>query len=74
MASENGKHSRHNKGDPSQRVDRSSKHRYVYFVGDKYQKRQLMNDLNYQILDYPKGQSVKYDAGEKVMSQNLLFI
>jgi hypothetical protein len=35
-------------------VDRSRKHRYVYFVGSKKEKRQMMDALRYQVLPYPK--------------------
>jgi len=35
-------------------VDRSRKHRYVYFVGSKKEKRQMMTALRYEVLPYPK--------------------
>ena len=35
-------------------VERSSKHRYVYFVGNKKQKCKLREALRYKITDYPK--------------------
>ena len=54
MASANGKHSRHHAGDRTNRVPRSAKHRYVIFVGDKRQKRQMLQDLKYPIQEYPK--------------------
>lgn len=54
MASSNGKHSRHNSGDRSNRVFRSAKHRYVIFVGDKRQRKEMMLDLRYKIASYPK--------------------
>ena len=54
MASKDGKHSRHHLGDRTTRVNRSAKHRYVIFIGDKRQKRQMMQSLRYQIQDYPK--------------------
>jgi len=73
MASDDGKHSRHNKGDSTNRVHRSSKHRYVFFVGSKQQKKKLLESLRYKILPYPKGESKKYDAGKTVKVQNLLF-
>lgn len=34
-------------------VERSRKHRYVIFVGDRKQKRQMLKALRYQILPYP---------------------
>ena len=41
MAAGEGKHSRHGK-DPSIRQFRSAKHRYVYFHGNKKQKKKLL--------------------------------
>ncbi len=73
MAGEDGKHSRHNKGDKENRMGRSAKHRYVFFVGNKKEKQQLLNDLQYEVLPYPKGESKRYDAGNKVKTQPLLF-
>ena len=54
MASKDGKHSRHSLNDRTDRVNRSAKHRYVIFVGDKRQKKLMLKDLRYPILDYPK--------------------
>lgn len=73
MASASGGHSRHHSGDRSQRVDRSAKHRYVYFVGSKQQKKHLLDCLKYDVLPYPKGDNTTYDAGGQVMTQPLLF-
>jgi hypothetical protein len=53
MRRENGGHSRHGT-DTSCRQVRSPKHRYVYLVGDKRQKRILLKALRYSIYDYPK--------------------
>lgn len=55
-------------------VDRARKHRYVFFVGSKTQKKQMKKDLTYKIFSYPKGDSRKYDSGTKVKTQQLLFI
>jgi len=73
MAAGDGKHSRHHKGDPEDRVSRSAKHRYVYFVGTKTQKQALSAALRYQVEPYPKGESKRYDAGGHVPTQPLLF-
>lgn len=73
MAAENGKHSRHHKGNPELRVNRSAKHRYVYIVGTKAQKKILTAALKYEVSPYPKGDSKKYDAGGMVPTQDLLF-
>jgi len=54
MASKGGKHSRHSLGDPAKRVNRTAKHRYVFIHGDKRQKKQILKDLKYPTLTYPK--------------------
>lgn len=54
IASEDGKHSRHNLGDITKRQKRSSKHRYVYFTGSRKQVKELRALLNYPTLPYPK--------------------
>jgi hypothetical protein len=43
-------------------IQRPQKHRYVYFTGKKY-------DLNYDVCDYPKGKSKRYDASYKPQVQ-----
>jgi len=35
-------------------VDRPRKHRYVYFLGSKKRKKELLKKLRYSILSYPK--------------------
>ena len=43
------------------------KHRYFYFVGNKTQKRNMMNKLTYPIIkEYPKGDQQRYDDGEHI--------
>jgi len=54
-------------------IDRSRKHRYVYFCGNKKQKRQMKDSLNYSIEPYPKGESRRYDSGEGVPTQRHMF-
>jgi len=55
------KHARHCKNfDASVRKNRPRKHRYIYFVGNKKQKRNLLQSLNYKILPYPKGNNLNY--------------
>jgi hypothetical protein len=52
--------------------DRVIKHRYIYFVGNKYQKSKLLNDIKYNIEAYPKGESKKYEITETAEKQSLL--
>lgn len=73
MAGNDGAHSRHNKGDRNNRINRSAKHRYVFFVGSKTQKQKLKKELMYPVVKYPKGKSERYDASAKVEIQQLLF-
>jgi hypothetical protein len=61
-------------GDDFYYVERSRKHRYIYFHGNKKQKKELKFLLKYEILDYPKGASKKYDSGKNVETQELLFV
>ena len=41
-------------------IDRPRKHRYIYITGNRREKKELMNCLNYPIEDYPKGDSDRY--------------
>tara|TARA_R100000541_G_scaffold58056_1_gene68839 strand:- start:209 stop:820 length:612 start_codon:yes stop_codon:yes gene_type:complete len=54
MAGKNGKHSRHHLGDRTKRVNRSAKHRYIYVLGSKTWKKDMMRQLKYKEMDYPK--------------------
>jgi hypothetical protein len=55
IAGKDGKHSRHHLGDNTNRINRSAKHRYIYFLGNKREKKELKQALRYQIKDsYPK--------------------
>ena len=54
MASKDGKHSRHNLGDRTNRVYRSAKNRYVIFVGTKKFKKTARKALRYEVAPYPK--------------------
>ena len=55
IAGKDVKHSRHHLGDKTKRINRSAKHRYVYSIGNKNQKKILRHALRYAIQDcYPK--------------------
>ena len=60
IAGKNGKHSRHHLGDKTKRVYRSAKHRYVFIIGNKKDKKQLTKQLKYPIFNYPKSNEVKH--------------
>lgn len=60
-------------GDKLYMKERARKHRYFYFLGDKKQKKQMLNELPYDILPYPKGENKRYDASYNPMTQTKLF-
>ena len=70
---EDGSHSRHysKEIDYSIRKFRSSKHRYVFFIGN--QRKNFKKNLNYSIEPYPKGENKKYDSSYNPEVQLTLF-
>jgi len=60
-------------GDKLYYEERARKHRYIYFQGTRKQKREMLADLKYPILPYPKGESKRYDASYKPVTQQILF-
>ena len=60
IAGKDGKHSRHHLGDKTKRVYRSAKHRYVFIVGNRKDKKHLTKQLKYPILNYPKSNEVSH--------------
>jgi hypothetical protein len=76
ISNEQGKHQRHYKKGidyTKNRKFRSSKHRYVYFVGDKKTRKKWLRELNYQVQPYPKGDNQRYDASYTPNTQQTLF-
>lgn len=72
IGSEDNTHSRHynkNLDYSKNRVERSSKYRYVIFTGTRKQKKNLKSNLKYKILPYPKGKSSRYNADYKPQVQ-----
>lgn len=67
-----GKHPRHNWVKGGETVERPRKHRYVYFVGDKRQKREYLKNLRYKVEDYPKGDNKNYDSSGDIETQGVL--
>ena len=61
-------------GDDFYYSERPRKHRYIFICGNKYQKKQLINLLKYEIQPYPKGETTRYDSGTTVKTQQLLFV
>lgn len=45
-------------------VERSPKHRYVYFcTGSKPLRKRMLTSLKYEVLPYPKGENLNYELG-----------
>jgi hypothetical protein len=59
-------------GDKLYRAEQGQKHRYIYFVGDKKQKKDMATQLKYTILPYPKGDNKRYDASYEPQTQGML--
>jgi len=68
------KHARHiDNFDVKNRKTRSQKHRYVYFLGNKKQKKNLLNELRYDQQPYPKANIKHYDSSSQINTQMILF-
>lgn len=63
------KYMRETYGDDFYLQERSRKHRYVFFVGDKWQVKTMREALKYEVQPYPKGDTRRYDAGGDVPTQ-----
>jgi hypothetical protein len=70
---EDGTHSRHydKNIDYSIRKFRSSKHRYIFFIGKL--RKIFRSNLKYKIENYPKGENKNYDSSYKPEVQLNLF-
>jgi hypothetical protein len=55
-------------------VERDRKHRYVYFVGSRTDKKKMSEVLSYSVQLYPKGESKRYDAGQQIAGQTYFTI
>ena len=65
-------HSRGVKWDGENTIERPRKHRYVYFLGSKKQKKDRKKDLLYPVCNYPKGDNKNYIVGNVAPTQGLL--
>lgn len=73
---EDGSHSRHYDKTIDKTLNRklrTSKHRYLFIVGNRSFKKKAMKELKYKIHDYPKGQNKRYDASYAPKVQGQLF-
>lgn len=48
-------------GDDFYLADRPQKHRYIYIVGSRSQRKKIRRALRYSVEPYPKGPSLRYD-------------
>ena len=62
-----------NNPDKFYRSDRPQKHRYIYFLGDKKQKKEMLSKLNYEVVPYPKGDNKRYETDHIPTVQGVLF-
>lgn len=53
--------------------DIKGKHRYLYFIGTKKQKKIYFQNLKYKPKPYPKRQNKNYVVDHKTQTQALLF-
>lgn len=60
-------------GDNLIMIERARKHRYFYFLGNKFQLKDMKKMLPYKIEAYPKGENQRYDASYKPIIQTQLF-
>ena len=65
---------RQNNPDKYEVVERPQKHRYIYIVGHKKDRKELKKCLKYKEFPYPKGETNRYNSGNKVETQMILEI
>ena len=63
---------RKNNPDKFEVIDRPRKHRYIYFIGSKKDKKQILKQLKYPIMKYPKFENTNYKTDTNIQTQGLL--
>ena len=53
-------------------IQRSRKHRYIYIIANKKDKKNILKKLKYPIFDYPKFQNKNYKTDTNITTQGLL--
>ena len=57
-----------------ERIEKTTgKARYYYFCGDKKTKKEMIKQLRFPVLPYPKGENKRYDASYNPQVQTSLF-
>jgi hypothetical protein len=54
-------------------LEQMPKNRYVIFLGNKRDKKDMMKKLKWEVLPYPKGDNTNYDTSHKTVTQTQLF-
>lgn len=52
------------KDDSYEQIYRNRKHRYIFFIGNKDENKELKSKLKYSIMPYPKGEPKKYESND----------
>ena len=55
------------------KVQKDAKHRYLFFLGSKREKKQMLTNLKWPVLPYPKGETHRYDASAEIHTQMKIF-
>jgi len=63
---------RKNNPDKFEVINRPRKHRYIYFIGNKKDKKQILKQLKYPVMKYPKFQNTNYKTDTNIRTQGLL--
>ena len=63
---------RKNNPDKFHLVDRPRKHRYIYIIANKKDKKNILKKLKYPILEYPKFQNKNYKTNTNIQTQGIL--
>ena len=53
--------------------ERPRKHRYIYFLGNKKEVKEMRSKLKYPVEQYPQGETKRYDASYTPITQGVLF-
>lgn len=54
-------------------LEQKPKNRYVIFLGNKRQKKEMLKYLKWEVKPYPKVQNIRYDTSHKTTTQQRLF-
>ena len=63
---------RKNNPDKFEVIDRPRKHRYIYIIANKKDKKMIMQNLKYQVSKYPKFNNTNYETNTNIKTQGLL--